>query len=91
MQNVSLRIEADRNESVTVSEFARDVQNQAPPPAASGPRERERVVIANTEPHRSPARCLAFCMNSASARAALRDAERTGAPPPARGLFCRVW
>lgn len=91
MQNIFLRIDADRNESVTFSEFVSYFQNQAPPPAASAPRERERVVVANTEPHRSPARCLAFCMNSASARAALRDAERTGAPRPARGLFCRVW
>ena len=92
IQNIFLRIEADRNEiaRITFSEFVQYFVKETP--QATEPGERKEAIIHQVvEPVPRSAWCLAFCIGSASAEAAMRYAERIRMPQPLCCFFCCVW
>ena len=91
IQNIFLRIEADRNEiaRITFSEFVQYFVKETP--QATEPGERKEAIIHQVvEPVSRPC-CLAFCTGSASAEAAMRYAESIRMPQPLCCFFCCVW
>jgi len=91
IQNIFLRIEADRNETagVTFSEFVQYFVKDTPQPTEPGERK-EAIIHQVAEPVSRPC-CLAFCTGSASAEAAMRYAESIRMPQPLCCFFCCVW
>ena len=91
IQNIYLRIEADRNETagVTFSEFVQYFVKDTPQPTEPGERK-EAIIHPVVEPVSSPY-CFAFCTGSASAEAAMRYAESIRMPQPLCCFFCCVW
>jgi len=92
IQNIFLRIEADRNETagVTFSEFVRYFQVKDTPQATEPGERKEAIIHQVVEPVSRPC-CLAFCTGSASAEAAMRYAESIRMPQPLCCFFCCVW
>ena len=93
IQNIFLRIEADRNETagVTFSEFVRYFQVKDTLQATKPGERKEAIIHQVVEPVPRSAWCLAFCIGSAPAEAAMRYAERIGMPQPLCCFFCCVW
>lgn len=91
IQNIFLRIEADRNETagVTFSEFVQYFVKDTPQPTEPGERK-EAIIHPVVEPVSRPY-CFAFCTGSASAEAAMRYAESIRVPQPLCCFFCCVW
>lgn len=92
IQNIFLRIEADRNETagVTFSEFVRYFQVKDTPQATEPGERKEAIIHQAVEPVSRPY-CLSFCTGSASAEAAMRYAESIRMPQPRWCFFCCVW
>ena len=92
IQNIFLRIEADRNETagVTFSEFVRYFQVKDTPQATEPGERKEAIIHQVVEPVSRPC-CLAFCTGSASAEATMRYAESIRMPQPLCCFFCCVW
>ena len=94
IQNIFLRIEADRHETAGISfpEFVRYFQvkdTSRPTDGALG--ERTDAKTHSVEKSVSRPCCLAFCTSSASAQAAMRYAESIKMPQPLCCFFCCVW
>ena len=91
IQNIFLRIEADRNETarITFSEFVQYFVKETP--QATEPGERKEAIIHQAVEPVSRPFCLAFCTGSASAEAAMRYAESIRMPQPLCCFFCCVW